>query len=55
MVANGETRDFPCELAYYELSSGKYKIVKYITVDEWNEENRLWYKDLEAGAEFTIG
>lgn len=54
MVANGETRDFPCELAYYELSSGKYKIVKYITVDEWNEENRLWYEDLEAGAEFSV-
>lgn len=54
-VPEGESQRFSCELKYYELSSGKYKIVKYITVDEWNEENRLWYKDLEAGAEFIVG
>ena len=53
-IPDGESLRFSCDLSYYKLSSGKYKIVKYITVDEWNEDTRLWFKDFEVGAEFNV-
>lgn len=53
-VPEGESQCFSCGLKYYELSSGKYKIDKYIIVDEWNDGNRLWYEDWEVGAEFNV-